>query len=69
MLAEAFEDLQENDGVEFKMLFNEIKRESMRREEETKLSLVPAEKTKEDVRDEIEEVEKLMQKLKTVNSR
>ena len=32
MLAETFEDLEENDGLEFKMLFNEVKKESQKRQ-------------------------------------
>ena len=54
MLAETFEDFEENDGLEFKMLFNEVKMESQRRQET--LPPIPV-KTKDEARDEIEEVE------------
>ena len=66
MLAETFEDLEENDGLEFKMLFNEVKKESQKRQQ---VAPLPPEKTKEEARDEIEQVEQLMDKLKKVSTR
>ena len=65
MLAQTFEDFEENNGLEFKMFFNEVKKEAANMRQKA----LPPLKTKEEARDEIEEIEILIEKLKNVSSR
>ena len=65
MLAEILADFEEQDGLEFKMLLNDVKKEAQAMRQEA----LPPLKTKEQSRDELEEIETLMDRLKTVKSR
>ena len=70
MLAEVYSDFEENGGLEFKMLLNDVQKEvqQMRSEQGQTAAVIPT-KTKEQARDELEEIEVLMEKLRDVKSR
>ena len=65
VLSDVYEDFEEHSGLEFKMLLNEVKKET----QSNRARALPAMKTKDEVRDELDEIEKLMEKLKGVSTR
>jgi len=65
MLGEILADFEDQGGLEFKMLLNDVQKEAQAMKQES----MPLMKTKEESRDELEEIETLMDRLKQVKSR
>lgn len=65
VLAELYEDFEDRDGLESKIFLNDVRQEV----QTMRAKALPPMKTKDEARDELEEIENLMEKLKKTKTR